>query len=126
MSKINNQPQSLSSIEFIQDITPETAETYSGGALPAGVYLFTEPNLTGQVRMGDGVADLAVSDQQEGMSIDDQTSVIYNGTEQPWAFYAEANYTGQSLMVQPGQAVNLHGTIYDNTITSYRSEPLAP
>ncbi|MGL6344415.1 MAG: hypothetical protein ACRC80_35365, partial [Waterburya sp.] len=32
MSKINNQSNSLYSIEFVQDISPETAADYSGGA----------------------------------------------------------------------------------------------
>ncbi len=32
MTKINNQSNSLDSIEFVQDISPESAANYSGGA----------------------------------------------------------------------------------------------
>ncbi|MGF1589905.1 MAG: hypothetical protein ACFCU7_11795 [Pleurocapsa sp.] len=34
MSKINNQSQSLYNIDFVQDVLPESASSYSGGALP--------------------------------------------------------------------------------------------
>jgi hypothetical protein len=37
MSKINNQSNSLYSIEFVQNISPETSASYSGGAVTVGV-----------------------------------------------------------------------------------------
>lgn len=36
MTKINNQSNSLHNINFVQDITPETAVNYSGGAVSIG------------------------------------------------------------------------------------------
>ncbi len=119
MSKINNQSQSFSNIEFIQDITPETAATISGG-----IQVYTGGNFTGQLKT-DGSQDLRVSDREDGVLFNNQISSIINDTDQPWAFYQGADYTGDSFILQPGETVqDLFGTGFNDTITSYRSEPL--
>ena len=99
MSKINNQSQSLSNIKFIQDITPETAETYSGGASTSGlpdVILFSEPGRRG-VSLGtnEAIADLSEFD------FDNLTESITVENSQTWRFYEDPNFQGDYIDVGP-------------------------
>jgi hypothetical protein len=123
MSKINNQSNSLYSIECVQDISLESAATYSGG-----IAVYTGADFTGQARTAKGVPDLSVSDQQEGVLFDDQISSIVNDTDKPWAFYMDAGYTGDYFILEAGESLSdlskyttASGTPINDQITSYRS-----
>jgi hypothetical protein len=123
MSKINNQSNSLYSIECVQDISYESAAAISGG-----IAVYTGANFTGQERTAKGVPDLSVSDQQEGVLFNDQISSIVNDTDKRWAFYMDAGYTGDFFTLEPGESLSdlsgfttASGTPINDQISSYRS-----
>lgn len=118
MTKINNQSNSLYSIECVQDISHKSAAAISGG-----IAVYTGGNFTGELRTAKGVPDLRVSDAQEGMLFNNQISSINNDTDKRWAFYTRAGYSGDRFTLEPGEsAKDLFGTGFNDRITSYRSE----
>jgi hypothetical protein len=115
MTKINDQFQSLLNIEAVEDISLESATSYSGG-----IRVYTDANFGGFVRTAKGVSDLT---QVEGGFFNDKISSIKNDTDKTWAFYTDAGYNGDRFSLEPGQTTTFVGTRFNDSISSYRSEP---
>jgi hypothetical protein len=115
MTKINNQSKSLFNIEAVEDISLESAASYSGG-----IRVYTDANFGGFVRTAKGVSDLT---QVEGGFFNDKISSIKNDTDKRWAFYTDAGYNGDRFSLEPGQTTTFVGTRFNDSISSYRSEP---
>jgi hypothetical protein len=99
MSQINNQSNSLYSIEFVQDISPETAASYSGGSSLADVTLSTVSNAEGDMfETNEAVADLSQ------VNFNDSTAFISVTNGQTWRFYEDANFQGDYIDVGPDEA----------------------
>jgi hypothetical protein len=97
MSKINNQSKSLYNIEFMEDISHESAAAISGGA---DVVLYSKENFGGNpLEVNEAVSDLSLS------SFDDITSSIRVNNDQTWRFYDLANYKGDYIDVGPGESL---------------------
>ncbi|WP_019507678.1 beta/gamma crystallin-related protein [Pleurocapsa sp. PCC 7319] len=125
MSKINNQSNRLYNINFVQDITPETAANYSGGAnfsfdsLAEGeILLYKDPDATGQ-RLGVSGADIGEvinigldSNGNETTFNDTVSSIVVN--EGTWRFYTNVG-EGDTGVLAPG-GYNLGAN--DDAITS--------
>ena len=102
MSKINNQSNSLYSIEFVQDISHESAAAISGGALEVtDVTLYSESDLQG-FQFG---SNKAIEDLSE-FGFNDATGSITVANDQTWRFYENANFQGDFIEVGAGQSVN--------------------
>ena len=104
MSKSNNQSNSLDNIEFVEDISQETAANCSGGAgylnsSDPDVILHKDPNGMGDTlnvnaAIGDGLSNIGTNDGNGGggnNGFNDQTSsiTILRGT---WQFYSDDNF----------------------------------
>ena len=105
MSKINTESNSLYNIEFVQDITPETAANYSGGAVTVtDVTLFSEA-----INRSEGFSfgsNKAIEDLSE-YGFDDATQSISNNNGQTWRFYEDANFQGNYIDVGPNTAMDV-------------------
>ena len=101
--------QSLDSIDFLQDLTPENAVKYSGGVVSinngssnSDVILYSDSNFRGRkiginASTGDGA-------RRFPSNFNDVTSSVkvQKGT---WIFYKDANYGGgnqDALLLEPG------------------------
>jgi hypothetical protein len=115
MSKINNQSNSLYSIECVQDISLESAATYSGGALETtDVTLYSESDALGyQFGSNQKIEDLSV------FGFDDATGSIFVSNDQTWRFYENANFEGNFIDVGPGEFVNADD--FGMTISSFQA-----
>jgi hypothetical protein len=103
MSKINNQSNSFHNIEFVQDISPEAAASYSGGAVTVtDVTLTSEPSNQGL----SFNTNKAIEDLSE-FGFDDATAFIAVNNNQTWRFYEEANFQGDYIDVGPDTAMNV-------------------
>jgi hypothetical protein len=114
MTKINDRFQSLLNIEAVEDISLESAASYSGG-----IRVYTDANFGGFVRTAKGVSDLS---QVEGGFFNDKISSIKNDTDKRWAFYEDAGYSGDRFTLEPGQSLSFVGGRVNDSISSYRSE----
>jgi hypothetical protein len=124
MSKSNNQSNFLDNIKFVQDITPETAANYSGGAgrlngaaNDPDVIVYRDTNFRGDslnlnAAIGDGLSNIGTRNGNGGggdNGFNDQISSIkiLRGT---WAFYSASNFgntreSGQTVQnLGPGPA----------------------
>ncbi len=102
MSKINNQSKSLHSIELFQDITPEAAESYSGGVTLTDVTLTSESG-------GAGVSfrtNIAIEDLSD-FGFDNSTQFIAVNNLQTWRFYEDPNFEGDFIEVGPDEALSI-------------------
>jgi hypothetical protein len=126
MSKINNQSNSLYSVEFVQDISPETAANYSGGAGlvfdgSGDIVLHKDPDLQGQTL---GVVDSVINEEINIGIFADGTETTFNDTvssitvnEGTWQFFTDAGLGGNTGTLPPG-TYNLGEN--DDAITSIR------
>jgi Peptidase inhibitor family I36 len=114
MTKINNQSNSLYSIECVQDISHESAAALSGG-----IAVYTDSNFGGFARTAKGVSDLTQVDRG---FFNDKISSIKNDTDKRWAFYKDAGYSGDRFTLEPGQSFRFVGGRFNDSISSYRSE----
>jgi hypothetical protein len=103
MSKINNQSNSLYNIEFVQDISHETAASYSGGAVTVtDVSLTSEPDNQGfSFNSNKGIEDLSE------FGFNDATQFIAVNNDKTWRFYEDANFQGDYIDVAPNTAMNV-------------------
>lgn len=118
MSKINNQSNSLDNIDFVQDISSETAAVYSGGA--DLVYLYKDSNLR-----GPRIAVTTPGTRNVGLTGGRGPSNGFNDTvssidvkEGRWLFYVDSNYRGRRFVAGPGKW-NVPAS-YNDKITSLR------
>ena len=103
MTKINTQSNSLYNIEFVQEISSETAASYSGGAVTVtDVSLTSEPCNQG-FSFG---SNKAIEDLSE-FGFDDATQFIAVNNGQTWRFYEDANFQGNYIDVGPNTAMDV-------------------
>ena len=130
MPKSNNQSNSLFNIEFVQDISPETAANYSGGAGYLGssdpdVILYKDDSLQGEslnlnAAIGDGLSNIGTNDGNGGggdNGFNDQATSM-NIIRGQWELYVHENFGGEKFAlgsVGPG-TYNLLG--FTDSITS--------
>lgn len=105
---INNQFQSLDSIDGVEDISQENAAAYSGGR----VILYDGKNEGGtSLSFTTGyVSNLGK------YGFNDKTSSIEITNSQRWQFWLNTNFRGNSITYGKGK-FNLQG-IYNNSISS--------
>jgi hypothetical protein len=115
MSKINNQANSLYSIECVQDISHESAAAISGGALEVtDVTLYSESDLQGfQFPSNKGIEDLSE------FGFNDATGSITVANDKAWRFYEDVNFQGDFIEVGAGQSVNAGD--FGMTISSFQA-----
>ncbi|MGL5076985.1 MAG: beta/gamma crystallin-related protein [Waterburya sp.] len=103
MSKINNQSNSFDHIEFVQDISPEAAASYSGGAVTVtDVTLTSEPNNQGvSFNTNKGIEDLSE------FGFNDATAFVAVNNNKTWRFYEDVNFQGEYIDVAPDTAMNV-------------------
>jgi hypothetical protein len=103
MSQLKNQSESLKSIDFVRDISPETASNYSGGALAiTDVTLFSEDNAQGlQLGTNKKIEDLS------DFGFNDATAFVAVNNGQTWRFYEDADFQGNFIDVGPDEARNV-------------------
>lgn len=100
MSQINNQSQSLYSIDFVQDVSPESASSYSGGAVTV-----TDVTLSSQ-SSGKGFqfgSNKAIEDLRD-FGFNDATAFVAVNNNQTWRFYEDINFQGDFIEVGPDEA----------------------
>lgn len=102
MSKINNQSQLLSNLDFVQDITPETAANYSGGAVKVTDVTLTSKTSNRGISFNTNKAIEDLSD----FGFDNATAFIAVNNSQTWRFYEDADFKGDFIEVGPDQARN--------------------
>jgi hypothetical protein len=118
MTKIDNQSNSLDSIEFVQDISPETAANYSGGAKfffgkatnSTAIVLHKDSDGKGQAMginapVGE-LINIGVFPDGSETSFNDSVSSITTrkGT---WQFFTDADGGGNTGVVAAGGIANL-------------------
>lgn len=107
MFKINNQSNRLDNINFVQDISPETAANYSGGAdfifgsstEFADIVLHKDPNGTGQAMgINAPVGELVNIGLFPGgeTTFNDVVSSITTQFGTQWQFFENADGTGNT------------------------------
>ena len=119
MSKINNQSNSLYNIEFVQDISHETAANYSGGADftfdgTGDIVLFKDPGQQGQ-RIG--YLNTAIGESINVGLFPDGTDTTFNDTassfivnEGTWEFSTDVDGGGNTGIL----AANTLGDFLEN------------
>ena len=116
MTNTNNQQfKSLDSIEFVRDITPETAANYSGGAVAV-----TDVTLTSQ-ECGQGMSfnsNKGIEDLRD-FGFNNATQHIAVNNDKTWRFYEHANFQGRHIDVGPNQAGNVGD--FGMEISSFKS-----
>ncbi|MGL5939210.1 MAG: hypothetical protein ACRC2S_02300 [Waterburya sp.] len=116
MSKINNQSNSLYNIDFVQDIAPESAANYSGGAEfffgdatnSTDIVLHKDPEGQGEAMgINAPVGELVNIGLFPGgeTTFNDNVSSITT-REGTWQFFTDADGGGNTGIVTPG-LVNL-------------------
>lgn len=115
MSKINNQSNRLDNINFVQDITPETAANYSGGISyvfgndigdRADVVLYKDPGQQGQ-QIGINAApgestNIGLANGRDTTFNDEVSSIRVNRGS--WQFFADTNLGGNTTgVLAPGR-----------------------
>ena len=111
MSTINNQTEGLFVLDTVEDLSDDSA-----AAIQGGISVWPGANFTGQRK------DLQASPNLVKQGFNDQISSITNNTQKTWAFYANANYSGSTFSLKPGQRVGNLGPV-DNKISSLKSLP---
>jgi hypothetical protein len=124
MTKINNQSNSLDSIEFVQDISPETAANYSGGADfvfgGGNIILHKDPNGQGQSlginsSIGEDInIGLFPTNGRETTFNDTVSSITIN--DGIWQLYTDEGLKGDTTGALPPGTYNLGAN--DDAITS--------
>ncbi|MCC5616522.1 hypothetical protein LC605_15870 [Nostoc sp. CHAB 5836] len=113
----NNQFQSLDSINCVEDISPEDAAAYSGGA----INLYNGANQTGTASTFTGsIANLA------DFGIDNTTSSISITDNQTWILYKNANFSGASQSFSATNNSTLLNNIVGGFNNSFSSIQLVP
>ena len=108
MSTINNQTKGLFAIDTVEDLSHDSA-----AAIQGGIWVWDGANFSGAMR------DLQQSSNLIRQGFNDKISSITNNTNRTWAFYTNANFTGRSFSIKPGQRfANL--TSFSNQISSLR------
>lgn len=113
MSTVNNQSQALYGIAGVNEITHETAATYSGGAGP-DVVLYSGKNLKGRsLKVFKAIKDL------RRFNFNNITSSlrVINGK---WNSYTGFNFKGKSTGFLGKGAYNLNGAL-NNSISSIKA-----
>ena len=109
MSTINNQTKGLLAIDSVEDLSHDSA-----AAIQGGIWVWDGGNFSGSMRNLQQSSNLI----REGFN--DRISSITNNTLRTWVFYTNANFTGRSFSIQPGQRfANL--TSFNNQISSLRA-----
>jgi hypothetical protein len=109
MSTINNQTEGLFVLDTVEDLSDDSA-----AAIQGGISVWQGANFTGPARNLEASPDLV----KQGFN--DQISSIHNNTQKTWAFYANANYSGSTFSLKPGQRAGNLGPV-DNKISSLKS-----
>ena len=100
MTKTNNrQFKSLDSINFVRDLTPETAANYSGGRGVPDITLTSGKSNSEDRLESDG----AISDLRE-FGFNNNTGFIANNSSDTWRFYESFNFKGDFIEIGPHQA----------------------
>lgn len=111
-----NQSNYLDNIDFVQDISSETAALYSGGADLA--FLYKDSNLKGPkiAVAAPGTRNVGLSGGRRNGFNDTASSIeIVQGR---WRFYEDSNYRGDYVTLGPGK-YNIRSKFNDK-ITSLR------
>lgn len=127
MTKINNQSNSLDNIKFVQDISPESAANYSGGAdfvFGGGgdIILHKDPDGQGQnmgivnAEIGE-VINIGLFSNGSETSFNDTVSSITTNVG-AWQFFTDDGARGDTGVVVAGGIANLGAN--DDAITSIR------
>ena len=114
MTNTNKKQFNLNSIDFVQDVTSETAALYSGGL----AFVYKDSNLRGPRKAvaAPGTKNIGFSSGQRNGFNDEISSIeIESGR---WRFYEHANFQGRSFIVGPGK-YNLRPSFNDE-ISSLR------
>ena len=111
MSTINNQTEGLLVLDTVEDLSDDSA-----AAIQGGISVWPGANFTGPAR------NLEASPNLVNQGFNDQISSITNNTQKTWAFYANANYSGSTFSLKPGQRVGSMAG-FDNQISSLKSVP---
>jgi hypothetical protein len=109
MSTINNETQGLFALDSVEDVSDDSA-----AAIQGGISVWERPNFTGQRR------DLQASPDLVKQGFNDEISSITNNTQKTWAFYINANYSGSTFSLKPGERSGGLGN-FNNQISSLRS-----
>lgn len=110
MSKINNQTKDIYGIAGVQDLSNETAATYSGGEL----IIWDGKNFKGEsLVLSGGVKDMK--------SFNNRASSLKITGDKIWVLYTGKNFTGKKLRVQGAQFKDLSLFNFNNNIESLRS-----
>jgi hypothetical protein len=109
MSTINNQTKGLFAIDSVEDLSHDSA-----AAIQGGIFVWDGANFTGPRR------DLQASPNLTSQGFNDKISSIRNNTRRTWVFYTNANFSGHSFELRPGQQVGNLGP-FNNRISSMRS-----
>jgi hypothetical protein len=103
MSQIDNQSNCLYSVEFVRDISHETAASYAGGAVTVtDVSLTSKPSNQGF----SFNSNKAIEDLSE-YGFDDATQFIAVNNNKTWRFYEDPNFEGDYIDVAPDTAMNV-------------------
>lgn len=109
MSTINNQTKGLFALDTVEDLSHDSA-----AAIQGGIFVWDGAKFTGPRR------DLQASPNLTRQGFNDKISSITNNTQKTWVFYTNANFTGRSLVLRPGERFGNLG-IFNNQISSLRS-----
>jgi len=109
MSTINNQTKGLFAIDTVEDLSHESAAAIQGGIL-----VWDGANFSGP-RKG-----LRPSSDLTRQGFNDIISSIDNNTRHTWEFFTNANFTGRSLRLKPGERWGQLGRFYNNQFSSLR------
>jgi hypothetical protein len=107
MSQMNNQAEKLFSVPCVDDLSHENAVTVVGGTYcpPEGmkpdVVLYTD-----ECRMGVSLGvNEAVNDLNK-YNFDNKVSSITVNNDKTWRFYADKDFSGAYIDVQPGESLD--------------------
>lgn len=122
MSQMNNQAEKLFAVPCVDDLSHENAVTVVGGTSycpPEGmkpdVVLYTD-----KWRMG---TSLGVNEAVNDLSIygfDNKASSITVNNDKTWRFYADKDFSGAYIDVQPGESLDKL-TMLNDDIESLKS-----
>ena len=115
MTNTNNQQfKSLDSIDFVRDLSSETAANYSGGGGVPDITLTTGKSNSEYRFESDG----AISDLRD-FGFNNQTGFIANNSSDTWRFYESPDFQGDFLEIGPHQARVIGD--FGQEITSFRA-----
>jgi hypothetical protein len=109
MSTINNQTNGLFAIDTVEDLSHDSA-----AAIQGGIFVWDGANFSGPRR------DLQASPNLIRQGFNDKISSIRNNTQKTWQFFTNANFSGRSFFLRPGQSSGNLAS-FNNQISSLRS-----